>query len=99
MGYERFGGGDAGWGEEGQGNEGRDDERGEGGGRAVDCAEVREQRGGREEVVDIAAPGYVEGVQLGVHRRRELQRGRDRRFRWLESGFAHRGEGGEAASW
>ena len=65
----------------------------------MDCAEVREKHGGGEEMVEIAAPGDVDGVQLCVHRRRELQRGRDGRFRWLESDFAHRCEGGEAAPW
>lgn len=65
----------------------------------MDGAEVREERRGSKEVVEIAAPGDVEGVQLGVHRRRELQRGRDGWFRWLQSGFAHRCEGGEAAAW
>lgn len=97
MGCEGLSGGNAGGGEEGQGHEGGIQECGEGGGRAVDGAEVREKRRGREEVVEIAAPGYIESVQLRVLRRRELQRGRDGRFRWLKSGFAHRCEGGEAA--
>lgn len=99
MGCEGFSGGNAGGGEEGQGHEGGIQERGEGGGRAVDGAEVREKRRGREEVVEIPAPGDVEGVRFEVLRVRELQRGRNGRFRRLESGFAHRGIDGEAAPW
>ena len=99
MGCEGLGGGDAGGGEERQRNESRIQEREERGGCAVECAEVREKHGDGEEMVEIAAPGDADGVQLSVHRRRELQRGRDGRFRWLESDFAHRCEGGEAAPW